>query len=180
MSVSAAEVPVSLDALCDEARGEAWIVIHVRPKCEKKTVYICNEKQISTYMPTLRTTHTYGQRRRSFDKPLFSGYIFAVVNAQQWQYLRQNNYVANILEVTNQSKFVSQLSQIQKALSIGAVVEIQTFLEKGTRVRVTAGPFKGVEGVVCHVKGGARVIINIDMIQQSVAFEVDAALLEVG
>jgi transcription antitermination factor NusG len=45
-------------------------------------------------------------------------------------------------------------------------------------VRITEGPFQGLEGIVVKAKGGARVIINVDMIGQGVAIEADEDILE--
>jgi transcription antitermination factor NusG len=47
-------------------------------------------------------------------------------------------------------------------------------LEKGQRVTVTHGPLRGLEGLVQRTKGRLRVVVNVDMIQQSVAVEIDS------
>ena len=49
---------------------------------------------------------------------------------------------------------------------------------RGNRVRVTSGPLRSLEGVIQRVKGQTRVIINVDMIRQAMAVEVDSAVLE--
>jgi transcription antitermination factor NusG len=56
-------------------------------------------------------------------------------------------------------------------------VEVLPYLEKGGHVRVLAGPLKGLEGSVLRSKSSTRIVINVDMIRQSVAVEVDAAFL---
>ena len=91
--------------------------------------------------------------------------------------LRQNRYVANLLEVVDQTTLVSQLQQIRMALQAGDVLEVMPYLEKGKPVRVMGGPFKGLEGIILRIKGQTKVVINVDMIQQSVAVEVDSAYL---
>jgi transcription antitermination factor NusG len=85
--------------------------------------------------------------------------------------------VANLLDVVDQEKLVEQLRQINHALTVGEVVEVMPYLETGRPIRVTGGVMKGLEGVVSRVKGKTRVIINVDMIRQSVAVEVDSAWL---
>lgn len=178
MSISSETVPSALDTVCDEARGEVWVVVHVRPRCEKKLSRVCDQQQITTYLPVLRAAHSYGGRKRFFDKPLFPGYLFAIVGSATRPFLRQNDYVANVLTVDCQAELIQQLRHIQQALTAGAIVDVQPHLEKGKRVRVKSGPFKGIEGFVRHIKGGTRVVVNVDMIQQAVAIEVDAVMLE--
>jgi transcription antitermination factor NusG len=45
-------------------------------------------------------------------------------------------------------------------------------------VRITAGPLKGMEGILLRNKNNLRVVITISQIAQSVAVEVDAADIE--
>ncbi len=157
--------------------GRAWVVIHSRPRCEKKAADFCGRQGISTYLPLQRKTHRYGGRVRTFSSPLFPGYVFCVADAAQKRLLRQNQHVANLLEVWDQRRLVEQLQQIRRALDVGDVVEVMPYLESGKMVRVKAGPFKGLEGIVLRVKSRAKVVINVDMIQQAVAVEVDSSFL---
>ena len=48
----------------------------------------------------------------------------------------------------------------------------------GQRVRVHAGPLQGLEGVLVRNANGLRVVITVDLIQQSVAVELDANAVE--
>ena len=157
--------------------GSSWVVIHSRPRCEKKASDYCERNEIPFYLPLRKKNHQYGTRERSFWSPLFSGYVFCIVTLAQKSEIRQNRYVANLLEVVDQKTLVEQLRQIDHALTVGDVVEVMSYLKTGRRVSVTNGPMKGLEGVVLRVKGKTRVVINVDMIRQSVAVEVDSAWL---
>jgi len=157
--------------------GHSWVVLHARPRCEKKIVDFCGRNDMPVYLPLRRKSHRYGSRERSFDSPLFPGYTFCVATPQQRSLLRQNRYVANLLEVADQAKLVDQLQQIATALDVGDVVEVMPYLEAGKQVRVTGGPLKGLEGIVARIKGKTKVVISVDMIRQSVAMEVDSSYL---
>lgn len=158
--------------------GQEWIVIHCRPRCEKKAVDFARREGILAYLPLRRKTHRYGGRIRTFELPLFPGYAFCVATSEQKRLLRQNRNVANVLDVIDQQKLLEQLTQIHRALSVGDnVVEVMSYLETGRWVRVTAGPFRGLEGIVIRVQGKTKVVLNVDMIRQSVAVEVDSAYL---
>jgi transcription antitermination factor NusG len=132
---------------------------------------------MTSYLPLRKKTHTYGRRKREFESPLFPGYVFCIVDIHQRSFLRQNRYVANILDVIEQEKLVGQLNQVHRALAVGDVLEVRPYLVKGTPVMVKNGPFKGMEGVVERVKGQTRVVLNVDMIQQGISFEIDAECL---
>lgn len=158
--------------------GMAWAVVHARPRCEKKLAEYLQTLQVRHYLPLRRKTHKYGKRERIFFSPLFSGYLFCVIADTQRSAVTQNRHVANLLEVVDQEKFVSQLHQVEAALSGGQIAEVLPYLVSGNKVRVSHGPLRGVEGVVQRVKGQTRVIINVDMIRQAMAVEVDSAMLE--
>ncbi len=48
----------------------------------------------------------------------------------------------------------------------------------GRKVRIIAGPLQGLEGTLVRNGKGLRVVITVDLIQQSVAVELDADTVE--
>lgn len=168
---------VEVERLPDSDEQGRWVVAHVRPRCEKKLAEAALRQGSLVFLPLQRQTHRYGIRVRSFDKPLFPGYVFCRSDVAGIRWLRQNRHTANLLETADQQALVSQLRQIQVALSGGHLVEILPYLEAGNRVRVKAGPLKGLEGLIVRIKGQDRIVLNVDMIRESVAVEVDGALL---
>ncbi len=174
----------SMDALHPDSimtlppAGMAWAVVHARPRCEKKIAEYLHQQGLRCYLPLRRKTHRYGNRERIFMSPLFSGYLFCVLGPAQRAMVAQNRYVANVLDVMDQANLVDQLRQVESALAGGHITEVLPYLVTGHRVRVSHGPLRGVEGVIQRVKGQTRVIINVDMIRQAMAVEVDSAMLE--
>ena len=149
-------------------------MIHARPRCEKKIEALCRHEGIEIYLPVREKVHVYGARVRRFTMPLFPGYLFCRGDLAGRRFVRQNQNVANLIEVVDQAGLIATLDSIRLALSVGEVEEVFPFLKQGQPVRITDGPLKGVEGIVERWKDRARVIINVEMIQQSVAAEVEA------
>ena len=168
---------LSFPTLPDPDEGRSWVVIHARPRCEKKLADVALQQRLLPYLPLQRRTHHYGSRVRSFDSPLFPGYLFCLADAAGTQWLRQSRYTANLLEVSDQHQLVAQLRQIQAALQLGHLVEVLPYLEVGHKVRVAAGPMRGAEGIVVRIKGKTRIVLNVDMIRESVSVEVDSSML---
>jgi hypothetical protein len=52
-------------------------------------------------------------------------------------------------------------------------VEPYPYLTSGRRVRVQAGPLAGLTGILLRRKSGARFVVTLDLIQRSVAVEVN-------
>jgi len=169
--------PDSDEALVLPPAGSAWVVVHARPRCEKKVAEFARQLKCPCYLPLHTRHHRYGARERSFSSPLFAGYVFCMADDAARRMLRQNRHTANLLEVADQAQLVGQLRQVRAALESGQLVEVMPFLESGRRVRVVAGPLRGFEGIVVRVKGQTRIVLNVDMIREAVAVEVDSAAL---
>lgn len=155
----------------------AWVAVRSRPRCEKKILRFANEQGWPCYLPLRERVHQYGSRRRAFSSPLFPGYMFAAIKPHDMRILRQNQYVSRVLTTADQEDLDRQLRSLESALARHAIADVLPFIQAGNLVRVTAGPMRGVEGVVQRVKGKTRVVLNIDMIQQAVAIEIDSAVL---
>lgn len=167
--VSALDVPTP--------EGSAWCVVHARPRAEKQVAAFCLRQALPHYLPLRTKTHVYGGRRRTFQSPLFPGYVFCCSDVVERSTLRQNRHVANVLETSDQAGLLRQLRQVEVALQAGQIVDVLPYLEAGRRVRVTAGPLKGLEAVVLRGKGRTRIVINVEMVQQGVVAEVDGDCL---
>ena len=161
----------------EPGEGQRWVVVHARPRCEKKVQAAALRQGYVVYLPLHRRTHRYGARVRTFDNPLFPGYVFCLTDQDGVRWLSQNRYTANRLEVVDQQQLVHQLRQLQAALQSGLLTEAMPYLEAGRRVRVQAGPLRGLEGLIVRIKGQTRIVLNVDMIRESVSVEVDSALL---
>lgn len=160
------------------APGEQWVVLHTRPRCEKKLRDHARLRNCRIYMPTLRRAHNYGKRVREYDVPLFSGYVFACIQKDDRSWFRGNPYVANVLEVLQEELFLRVLTSLAEALNTGVEVEILPYLQPGKKVLITGGPMKGLEAVVAEVKGKNRILLHLELIQQSVVMEIDSAYLK--
>jgi transcription antitermination factor NusG len=49
------------------------------------------------------------------------------------------------------------------------------FLTAGKQVRITSGPFAGLEGRILRRKGKLRLLVTLELIQSAMLLELDAA-----
>ena len=130
------------------------------------------------YLPLRRETKVYQRRKVTVDKPVFPGYFFVALDADGRLGLLKTNNIVRILEVPNQRSLLHELAQVRKALSVDSTLGAVTALKAGRMVRITAGPFMGVEGMVSGTKGTNIVRLNVEMIGQAIAVEVDKDYLD--
>jgi transcription antitermination factor NusG len=157
---------------------ERWFVAHAKPRREKKLVGWCQRQGISATLPCYDSAHKYRGKTVVFRKPLFPGYVFLNMDRSRADAVRQNNDVANLLDVFDQETFYKQLHDILLALESKLGVRLAPTVGEGMRVRIKAGPLQGVEGWVEQRYGPATVLLRLDFISQAAAVKLDADMLE--
>ena len=157
-----------------------WHVLYLRPRCEKKTAEFCRQRILSFYLPLRRETKIYQRRKVTVEKPLFPGYFFAGCDDDGRLALLKTNNVVRILKPTSRRQLLHELAQIRKALAADPTLGTCAALKTGHRVRILTGPFMGIEGFVSSLKGKTKVCLNVDMIGQAVAVEVERQFLELA
>jgi len=155
-----------------------WFVAHTKPRREKKLVEHCVRQGLAVTLPCYKSAHKYRGKTVVFRKPLFPGYVFLQVPPAEAPVLRQNDLVANLLDVFDQATFTRQLEEILLALESELEVRLAPRIETGTRVRIRSGPLQGIEGFVESRQGHTTVILRLDFINQAAAVQMSADALE--
>lgn len=155
-----------------------WFVAHVKPRREKKLVEYCTRQSLAATLPCYDAVHKYRGKTVVFRKPLFPGYVFLRVQPEQKAAIRQNEHIANLLDVVDQETFQSQLDGILLALESKLGVRLAPAIGQGMRVRIKTGPLQGIEGWVESRYGMTTVLLRLDFINQAAAVKVDADSLE--
>ena len=154
-----------------------WFVAHTKPRREKKLLEYCQQQSISATLPTYNSAHKYRGKTVVFKKPLFPGYVFLQMDSDRKLSVRQNDHVANLLEVFDQEIFRQQLDSILTALETNLEVRLVPSIGEGMRVRIKSGPLHGLEGWVEKRYGMTMVLLRLDFINQAAAVKIDADLL---
>ena len=161
-----------------EAGGAAWIVAHVRPRCEKKLAAYCEMRGIEHYLPLRRETKIYQRRKVTVYKPLFSGYVFLCMPFSRRVEVLESGQITRLLQAPDRARLAFELEQIRRVLEVNPGISACQSVTAGIRVRITTGPLLGLEGVVEICKGVGRLVVNVEMINRGVAVEIDADAVE--
>jgi len=155
-----------------------WFVAHTRPRREKKLVEYCARLRIAATLPCYDSAHKYRGKTVVFRKSLFPGYVFLQLESGKKNAVRQNEHVANLLEVFDQETFEKQLNDILMALEAKVGVRLAPAIGEGMRVRIKNGPLQGMEGWVEQRYGMSTVLLRLDFINQAAAVKLDADSLQ--
>jgi len=166
----------AVDSLADMAGR--WWVAHTKARNEKALAWDLLRREISYFLPMRHHIFFSGGRRRHGLLPLFTSYLFFCGDEQARRLALATNRVCRVLDVPNQQRLIGELAAIQRALAAKADLELYPRPAVGERCRVRAGPFLGIEGVVVERRTRARLVLDVHLIQQGAALEVDADLLE--
>jgi len=155
-----------------------WQVVYLRPRLEKKTAEVCRMNGISHYLPLRRHTRTYQRRKVTTEIPVFPGYLFVALDAPRKLALQKTNHVLRFLEPSRPYRMLRQLVQIRRALRIDPALRSVRPLAAGSRVRIVAGPFMGVEGVVARLASTMRVVLTVELLGQGLVVQASREQVE--
>lgn len=161
-----------------ETSGARWHVLHTKARQEKAVARALHAAEIEHYLPLVSHVRYRARRKRLIEEPLFASYLFLHGPMEAAYFAVATKRVANIIRVADQGCFLNELEQIRRALHNGAVLRPDRYLEVGRRVRVTAGPFRDIEGRIEKRARPDRLLLQIAALGRATSLEIDADLLE--
>lgn len=156
-----------------------WWVAHTKSRNEKALANDLVAREVSYFLPMSWKIRSHRGRKTRSLLPLFGGYLFFCGKEKQRLEVLKTNRVANLIEVNNQEKFLSELLQIELALKSGISITQHKYLQAGRHCQVTAGPLAGLGGIIVKTKNAARLVLRIDMLGQAASVEIDTDLIEI-
>jgi hypothetical protein len=149
-----------------------WLVCHTRPRCEKKFAALMKAEGFEHYLALVQSVRHYRQQTKRFTKPLFPGYVFASVPAEQKSRIYQQDLLARAIPVIDVPRFLRQLEDVKAIVASGFELSVMPLLTKGRRVKVSGGPLYGLGGCVDDPKNPHGVVISVDVLQQGLLVRV--------
>jgi transcription antitermination factor NusG len=147
---------------------------------EKSVAEQLSARSVEHFLPLYESVRRWKDRRVRLQLPLFPGYVFVRLA------LRDR---LQVLEIPSVARFVSfngtpaalpdaEIEALKVGLERGVQAVPHPYLKAGRRVRITAGPLEGLEGVVIREKNSLRFVISLDLIQRSIRLDIDSSSVE--
>ena len=160
-----------------KARNElCWFAIVSRSRHEKMAAMALTNSGISTFLPVVREKHSWSDRQKLVDVPLFPGYVFVQIPNSPESRLRVLKASGVVHFVGNRFGAVSipdkEISDIRTVLTHKVGCSPHPLLQVGQRVRIRGGALDGVEGVLVGRDSDSKLVITIELIQRSLAVSV--------
>jgi len=155
-----------------------WWVAHTKARNEKAFAWNLQRMSIPYFLPMReKLTLRRGKKYRSL-LPLFSGYVFFNGDEEERYKSLTTNRLSQVIEVVDQAGFLDELSQIQQALARKAQLDPHPYLKTGKRCRVITGALAGMEGILLRKRKQTRLVLQVEILGQAAAVEIDGDLLE--
>jgi transcription antitermination factor NusG len=164
------------------ANRPLWFAVQTRARHERKIEAELEKKGITAFVPFRREPHRWSDRMKMVDVPIFTSYVFVRTEATPACRLE-------VLKTSGVFRFVSvngapapipdsEIESLQTVIANKLPLSPCGFLKLGQRVRVRGGALDGVEGTLVGTKGEHKLVISVDLIQQSVAVTIDGYAVE--
>lgn len=166
------ETPLNSGGRIECEVPRSWYVLHVKPRTEKKLAVYMRRYRLWHYLPLYRNVVRKQRRKVVNFLPIFPGYLFASMNPVERNLILQTNLVVRTIKPIRPRELIHQLRQIAKVGKKDGQMRKVDLFAAGERVRVIAGPFYGVEGIIKTDEGGTVIVLNVEILGQAVAVKI--------
>jgi transcription antitermination factor NusG len=154
-----------------------WYAAYTSAHHEKRVAEQLERRSVESFLPLYDSVRRWKDRRVRLQMPLFPGYVFVRISARDRLKVQQVPGVAHLVGFGGQLTPVPEedIQAIRACLAGPNKVQPHRYLTRGQRVRVLNGPLTGLNGIIVRQKKQTRFVISFDLLQRSVAVEIDAA-----
>lgn len=158
----------------DEAKR--WYCLYTKPRTERRVYQVLQGQGLECFLPELPRTSR--DKRLGIGRPFFPRYLFArLALPEDSSWVRWTPGLVQIVNTDGEpipiEEGVIQALQEQVQALLGAGQTGPTF-RPGERVRITAGPFRGYEGIFDRrLSGENRARILVRFLRRETPYEVE-------
>jgi transcription antitermination factor NusG len=170
---------VALPVLGDE---QHWYAAYTCAQHEKRVAAQLGMREVEHFLPLYHSARRWKDRRVNLQLPLFPGYVFVRLALRDRLRVVQIPSVVRLVGFNGLPTALQdeEVEILRSGLCENLCAEPHPLLTVGRRVRIAAGPFAGLEGVLKKKKNSLRVVVTFELIQRSVAVDVGIADVRPG
>ncbi len=160
-----------------------WHALWTRSHCEQLVHDQLAAKGFDLFLPKIGVWSWRAGLKHICPLPMFPGYLFLrhAMDKESYIEVRKARGLVSILgESWDRLAVVpeTEIETIQKVLRAHSSAVPHPYLKEGQRVRIVRGPLADVEGILHKIKADkGLLVISVELLQRSVAIEVDCTLV---
>ena len=164
----------ALRAVVEEPR---WYAVHTRARHEKAVTTQIERTGVTTFLPLIRQTHRWSDRKKIVECVLFDCYTFVRLASYAQEYLPivETPGVVGLVGIRGAGLPIpdKEIEDIRAVLANDVPCTPYPFLNAGRRVRILGGCMDGLEGILVAKNSDRSLIVSVEMIQRSLAVRID-------
>ena len=148
----------------------SWFVFYTYPKAEKSVLEHFSHLGFTVYLPLVEHIRQWHDRKKKLKVPLFPNYIFVLVERCNIYKVLSHPRVVRVVSFNGIPAKLDDgdIEKIKKIVSNCSDLNVDSRLEKGSRVEILEGPLKGLIGILkTDFNNNKHICINIPSIQYS-------------
>lgn len=157
-----------------------WYAAYTSANHEKRVAEQLTAREIEHFLPLYESVRRWKDRRMQLQLPLFPGYVFVRLKLRNRLQVLQVPGVARLVGFGGTPTALpgQQIEVLRASFASGVRAEPHPYLTVGRRVRVEAGPFAGLQGILVKRKNRMRLVVSVELIQRAMAVEMGEADLQ--
>lgn len=154
-----------------------WYVLRTKCHHEKVVEAATLNRRIDCFLPKVRETRQWKDRKREIDSPVFPGYVFVRPHPEQFDLLRYLPGSCGLVKFRNSPGVIANdvVESIRIVMQRRLPFVNNQEIQNGDTVVVCSGPLKDVVGELVRIKGGTRLVINAFILGKSLSLEIDSS-----
>src|SRR6516164_4397905 len=158
----------------------AWYAVHTQYQHEKAVARILAQKGFDIFLPVYDVARRWKDRTKQLSLPLFPCYVFIQGGLDRRLEVLNTPGVFGFVGWSGRAAAIpeAEIEAVLRLIESSLKVEPHPFLKCGDWVRVKSGPLQGIEGILVRKKNLFRLVLSVEMLQKSVAVEVDVTAVE--
>jgi transcriptional antiterminator NusG len=159
-----------------ETSPDAWFAVQVRARRELGISDQLGSLGYEWFLPIYSCKKRWSDRIKTVQLPLFPGYIFCRFDPLNRLPILKIPGVIQVVGFNRQPVPVNQdeIRAIQVLVASGLPHKPWPYLKVGDRVRIEAGPLRGLEGLLTEFQGNRQLVLCVTLLQRSVAVKIDS------
>jgi transcriptional antiterminator RfaH len=152
-----------------------WYAILTKTGRERNAMLLLENSGFECYLPVSKSSRRWSDRTKKIDVPLFPGYLFCRMNPNDRLPVL---ITPGVVLIVGRGKTPipieeHEITAIQRVSTSGLSTMSWPYLQVGQMARIEEGPLQGMTGIVVRIKSGLKLVLSVQLLQRSIAVEID-------
>lgn len=165
----------NLDTLETDLQAHPWFALRLRSNYERIAADHLRQRGYQEFAPSYKIEKRWSDRTKQIDQFLFPGYLFCRFDPNDRLPILSAPGVVDVVGFGKIPQHIpeAEIERVRRMVESGLLVTPYPYVQVGQAVLIESGPLGGVEGILVEVKGNARLVVSVNLLQRSVSAEVD-------